>query len=130
MIFNKYPWTDFHEMNLDWLIKTVKALIDAVESLDDWKNQFEEQYEQIVQLYNDLVSGNFPPAMYDALTTWVQNNAVTLVGEMVKMVTFTCNDAGYLVAHVPDSWTGIIFKTTGLDFFPAGYDYGHLAISY
>lgn len=130
MIFGKYPWTDFHDLNLDWLVKTVKDLMSAVDDLDDWKTTHETEYEELKDLYDAIISGNFPPAMYNALTTWVQNNAVNLIGEMVKMVTFTCNDAGYLVAHVPDSWTGIIFKTTGLDFFPAGYDYGHLAISY
>lgn len=26
MLFNKYPYTDFHELNLDWIIRTIKAL--------------------------------------------------------------------------------------------------------
>lgn len=30
-MFDKYPYTDFHEMNLDWIIKEMKQLID------DWE---------------------------------------------------------------------------------------------
>lgn len=31
-MFDKYPYTDFHEMNLDWIIAEMKQLID------DWEN--------------------------------------------------------------------------------------------
>ena len=31
---NKYPYTDFHELNLDWVLETVKALYDAVQVID------------------------------------------------------------------------------------------------
>lgn len=30
-MFDKYPYTNFHEMNLDWIIKKMKALVDAWE---------------------------------------------------------------------------------------------------
>ena len=130
MIFNVYPNTDFHEMNIDWLIKIVKDLMIAVDSLDDWKSQFEEEYNEIKQLYEDLKNGIIPPDLENSLKTWVQENAVTIVGEMVKMVHFECNAEGYLVAHVPDAWDDITFGTTGLDKVIPPYDYGHLYISY
>lgn len=31
MIFSEYPYTNFHELNLDWIIKTVKELTDTVD---------------------------------------------------------------------------------------------------
>lgn len=31
-MYDKYPYTDFHEMNLDWIIKEMKELVDAWES--------------------------------------------------------------------------------------------------
>ena len=29
---NKYPYTDFHELNADWLIKTLMEMINQVEN--------------------------------------------------------------------------------------------------
>ncbi len=37
---NKYPYSDFHELNLDWILETVSNLEKRVDSL---KNEFLEQ---------------------------------------------------------------------------------------
>lgn len=31
-MFDKYPYTNFHEMNLDWIIKEMKDLVDSWDS--------------------------------------------------------------------------------------------------
>lgn len=33
-IFNRWPYTNFHEMNLDWIIEEVKKVVTEVEALD------------------------------------------------------------------------------------------------
>lgn len=33
-MFNEYPYTDFHELNLDWVIATIKALKTSVEGIE------------------------------------------------------------------------------------------------
>lgn len=33
--FNKYPYTDFHELNLDWVVEKTQDCVDAVEEMDD-----------------------------------------------------------------------------------------------
>ena len=128
--FDKYPYTDFHELNLDWVLKTVKDLITEVDALDEWKEQFEEQYQELIDIYNQLIAGNFPPAVVQAFYNWMAANAQQLVGEMVKLVIFNITDEGYFVAYIPDSWDDIIFGTTGFDLTIPGYDYGHLVLSY
>lgn len=35
MIFNSYPYEDFHEMNLDWVIKKLKEMDAALDELHD-----------------------------------------------------------------------------------------------
>lgn len=53
---NKYPYSDFHELNLDWILETVSNLEKRVDTL---KNEFLEQAnkytdEKFAELKNDL----------------------------------------------------------------------------
>ena len=41
---NKYPYSDFHELNLDWILETVSNLEKRVDSL---KNEFFYNYYNI-----------------------------------------------------------------------------------
>ena len=128
--FNKYPYTDFHELNLDWVLETVKGLYAAVETIDRWIDNHQQEYEQLKALYDQIIAGNFPDSIKQAFQNWMNENALDLVGEMIKLVIFNITDDGYFVAYIPESWDDIIFGTTGLDEIIAGYDYGHLVLSY
>ena len=130
MSYFEFPHTRTYESDLGWLIKTVKKLTELVDELDDWKMQHESEYEQLKALYDAVISGNFPKSITDAFNKWMQQNALTLVGELVKMVFFGINNEGYFVAYIPDSWADIIFNTTGLDIFPVDIDFGHLTLSF
>lgn len=51
--FNKYPYTDFHEMNLDWIIERVKKLTeDWASTLEEWNNT-EEQWQELYNYVHD-----------------------------------------------------------------------------
>ena len=128
--FNKYPYTDFHELNLDWILKTVKELFAAVQQIDSWMDQHQAEYEELKALYDDIIAGNFPDSIKQAFADWMNANALDLVGEMVKLVIFNITDDGYFVAYIPESWDDILFSTTGYDTGLLGYDYGHLVLSY
>ena len=128
--FNKYPYTDFHELNLDWIINHFKEFIAEIDSLNEWKEQHEAEYQELKDMYDAIVSGNFPPAMYTALHNWVVQNSASIFGELAKIVIFNITDDGYFVAYIPESWNDIIFGTTGLDEIIPGYDYGRLVLSY
>ena len=130
MSFFEFPHTRTYDTDLGWLIKKVKELLDCCEQMQDWKAQHEKQYQELKKLYDDIMSGNFPPTVIAAFEKWMQENALDLVGELVKMVFFGITMDGYFVAYIPESWDDIIFGTTGLDDFPAGVEYGHLTLSY
>lgn len=130
MFFPQYPYINLNDLNLDWLLKHLKDLVQAVGSLDVWREEHEKEYEELKALYDGLVAGEFPAGMEEALKQWVIDNSVSIIGELIKHVFFNLNDEGYLVAYIPDSWSDIIFGTTGLDTFPAGIDYGHLTLTY
>lgn len=127
---NKWPYTDFHELNADWLINAYKVLINEVDKLDEWKATHEVEYQELKKLYDDMLSGNYPDTFVDALTNWINTNAMDLIGELVKMVFFGLTNDGYFVAYIPDSWDDITFGTSGLDDFPIGVDFGHLTLTY
>ena len=128
-IFNQYPYLNINDLNLDWIIKHFKEFIDELASLDEWRKDHEAEYQELKKLYDDILVGNFPPAMIEELKKWCIKNTTEIIGAAIKMVMFGLEN-GYLVAYIPDSWSELIFGTTGLDDFPAGYDFGHLTLTY
>lgn len=129
--FHEYPYLNLNDMNLDWILKNMKIFISALEELNDWKEEHEEQYQQLKDLYDQIMSGNFPPSVTAAFEKWMKENAIDLVGSLVKQVYFGLTDTGYFVAYIPESWDDIIFNTTGWDIELGGVpDYGHLILSY
>lgn len=49
-LFNsKYPYTDFHELNLDWLLETYQEIVDHIRVLTDWMAQHKEEYAEAME---------------------------------------------------------------------------------
>lgn len=56
---NQYPYSDFHELNLDWVIKQVKDNVDAIKVLQDIIAQIEILTEdQINAMINSAIANN------------------------------------------------------------------------
>ena len=49
LFFNKYPYTDFHELNLDWLLTSYKHIVDSIEALNNWMSQHKTEYEEALR---------------------------------------------------------------------------------
>ena len=130
MSFFEFPHTRTYDSDLGWLIKDYKTLNDAIDALNHWKEETQPTIDDLAHLYEQLVKGNLPPAMTEAIEVWLRANAGDLLLELIKCVFFGITHDGYFVAYVPDSWSDIIFGTSGLDDFPAGIDFGHLTLSY
>lgn len=131
MAFNfEYPYTDPNRHNDDWAINKIKELLKEVADHAEWMAHHKEQYEELKQLYDDIMAGNFPESIINAFEKWMRENANELVGELVHNVFFEINDQGYFVANIPESWSDIIFRTSGLDEEVPDLDYGHLILKY
>ena len=128
---NKYPYTDFHEMNLDWIVTVVKDCAAIVDDLNEWRAEHEVEYQELKEFMDNINSGNFPDSMYAAMRTWLENNALTIVGEMVRFISVGINDNRYFFITIPEQWRDLTFNTTGYDLnTPLQPEYGHLVISY
>lgn len=124
---NEYPYTDFHELNLSWVIIKIKALMDQVKNLEDWRATHEAEYQELKDLYDAVMSGNFPPSIVAAFEDWMYRNAINLVGKLVKHVYFGLTNDGYFCAFIPENWQDVQFDTVSNFDDPL---FGHLMLIY
>lgn len=47
--FNAYPYTDFHELNLDFLLATYKSIVDKANEIIEWANNHQIEYEEAIE---------------------------------------------------------------------------------
>lgn len=129
--FNQYPYINVNDLNLDWIIIHFKEFIEELASLDSWRNEHKQEYQELKNMIDKLYHGNLSPEFVAAIKTWLYANIQDIVGEMVKSVFFGLTDDGYFVAYIPESWNEIVFNTTGYDITVALQpNYGHLVLSY
>ena len=118
-MLNLYPYTDAHELNLDFLLSKMKELDINVYELK----------EKLDSMGDDL------QAQIDYLTDWVNNYSDAWAKSVIEkylatMIFVEISSAGYIIYYIPDSWDEISFNTTGLDISITGIEYGHLVLSY
>ena len=134
MAFNyEFPYTDPNLYNDDWLLKKMKELLTWMQETDEWKTEYQQAYEDFKKMVEDIENGTFPDSIVNAFNQWMSKNALDLVGHLVKTVFFGLTDDGHFVAYIPDSWSDIIFNTTGYDILLAAhpeFEFGHLVLSY
>lgn len=127
--FNEFPHTRTYDNDLGWLIKNVRSYDDTIAALNQWIETNTPKIEDLEAFKNALESGELPEGVQEGIREWCSANLYTLVGLAIKTAFFGLEN-GYLVCYIPDSWNEIIFGTTGLDDYVAGYDFGHLTLTY
>lgn len=53
---NKYPYTDFHELNLDWLLETYQQIVDDINTLNTWMAQHKIEYQEALAELNRIAN--------------------------------------------------------------------------
>lgn len=122
-----FPHTHFYDSDLRELLAKIKWAIEHIKSLEEWRREHEPEYQELKDLYDAVMSGNFPPSIVQAFEDWMMNNAIELVGKLVKHVYFGLTNDGYFCAYIPENWSDITFDTVN-DFDDPLY--GHLMLMY
>lgn len=116
----RFPYTNFHDLNLDWIIEMVKKLTEDEEE----QNRLIEELSERIQPLEEWVA-NYDP-------TFIRNTVEEYLREtLARMIFVEITDSGYIVYNIPESWDTITFNTTGLDIIlELQPEYGHLVLSY
>lgn len=124
MLFENLPYTNFHDLNLDWIINTIKKLTGDE---DEQNKAIADIKERLTGVENWV--DNFDP---DFIRNMVNNFVLRFLEDnLANMIFVEINDAGYVVYYIPDSWEEITFNTTELDISLAIQpEFGHLVLSY
>lgn len=77
--FDKFPYTDFHELNIDWLLQQVKKNSDWIENFD--REYLERRVREIV---NAMVDGG-------ELDNWLNSN-LDPIRELINVITADLED--------------------------------------
>ena len=125
--FHCYPYTNFHDLNLDWVLQVLKesesvvtekipdiekAILALQKADKDTNKRIDEVIRQIGELIDD-----------DTIMQLV----IQAIDCAIKMVFFGLSDDGYFVAYIPNSWNCITFGTIMDCDSP---NYGRLTLSY
>lgn len=127
MSFFEFPHTRTYDSDLGWLIKDYKNLNEAIKALNDWKEETQPTIDDFKALYEAIISGDLPEGMVEGIKTWLEENALDLIGDLIRTVHFGLTNDGYFCAYIPTSWQGVTFDTI------TDYDdplYGHLILMY
>lgn len=121
---NRVPYTNIHDLNLDWILCTVQQLDQGFDALQ------KEVTEKLQELGVELEEVQKWISQFDK-DEFVKYIKDTVDKYLTSGVYFGLTDSGYFVAYIPDGWKDIQFGTTGLDTFPIiEPEYGHLTLSY
>ena len=131
MSYFEFPHTRTYDSDLGWIIRDDMTQDEAIALIKQWIQETQPTIDDLNNLYNAIISGNLPQGMIDGITAWMDENALALVGQMVKHVYFGLNDNGYFLVTIPEQWKDLVFKTTGWDYnTPLQPEFGHLCLLY
>ena len=136
-LYDNLPYTNFHELNLGWLVNTVKVLADKYEELDiegtleDLNQAIAGNTEAIASLntrFAALENGAYIENYIPALASWINANLQEVIARVAKFVFFGITDDGYFYVDIPESWSDVHFSTGLNESKPD--EYLHLILTY
>lgn len=109
-IFNNYPYTDFHEMNLDWVLKILKEMDARIDELKDeiLREAIEATEEYVDDKLADVLS-EFADLKSDFMV--LQSNFNSLNADFIQLRDETQNKLTQLENDIINAVIGINQRT-------------------
>jgi hypothetical protein len=140
-VFEQFPYTNYHDLNLDWILQKIKdalANVDTnnakVKELDTKVTDMQSEIDVVntaIKLINteldNIEKGQYVQLYLNSLINWIDSNIQQLVSNIVKYVAFGIDDSGYFYADIPTTWNFLQFDTI-ID--ASSPDYGHLTMQW
>lgn len=119
-MFERFPYTNFHEQNDDIFIQKIRALEDSIGKIENLNEEtlatLQPQIDEIKRLVSSF-DKNFVKSVVD--------------NYVMTGVYFGLTDSGYFAAYVPKAWADVTFATSGLDVVTdLAPEFGHLILMY
>ena len=110
MIFNSYPYTDFHEMNLDWVLKILKEMDAQIDNLHDQilAEAIEATKEYVDEELSDVLS-EFADLKSDFIV--LTNNFNSLNAEFIQLKNDTNTKLNQLEQDIINAVIGVNQRT-------------------
>ena len=94
-IFDNFPYTDFHQLNLDWIIRTMKEQVQAIADdklyIDGKVAEFTQALEDFETAYNSLLSLSNTFTESPTKITFSKNiEAPIIIGQCQKALELYC----------------------------------------
>ena len=116
----RFPYTNFHDLNLDWILDQVKKIAEELQRLQQKEDADHDAIAALEKRLDDFIASIDDDYIRKVVDEYLQYG-----------VWFGLTDSGYYVVYIPSGWDDIAFKTTGLDIeLEAQPEYGHLVITY
>lgn len=106
---NKFPWTNLHGFNLDWVIETVKSYTEKVDDLLGQIDTLFDTYEKKNNLTNARKlseTGNFTGTWFGYAVTWFTER----IAQLFTLVDSNADQIQFLTDQFQDGATGLIIE--------------------
>lgn len=64
-VFEHFPYTNFHNLNLDWILELIKKLSGNVDTINEWIDKHKDDYETLAREVEGLINH-----LVDAILPW------------------------------------------------------------
>jgi len=133
-MFHDYPYTDFHELNLDdWIAKIkvhTEQIADIYKKLEEPEQQWDLLQAEIdaMQVEIDkLKAGDYLDVFIPQILQAIDEALPEMIGRIMNLFIFGLTKEGYFTAMYPDNLDNIQFDTIA---DPGSDLYGHLVLEF